>query len=169
VPGIIFARGPFILDPPSIRALRERDSRRSSKRLERIVFVVSGLPMGARPRPVIDADEQLDSRKVRGHGLLCEHRSALRPPRISPSADPCRRRAARSHAQGTRTLVRQPLYGHQVFDKIDLLDRSRNSTHKLRIPHAASQQFVLQHAILKYIARDHLARMGLGRFSKGIQ
>jgi hypothetical protein len=34
--------------------------------------------MGARPSPVIDAGEQLDSRKVRGHGLLCEHRSALR-------------------------------------------------------------------------------------------
>src|SRR6266404_3293084 len=79
--------------------------------------------MGARPSPVIDAGEQLDSRKVRGHGLLCEHRSALRAPRISPSTDPYRRRAARrhrSHAEGTRALVRQSLYSHQVFDKIEL-------------------------------------------------
>jgi len=123
--------------------------------------------MGARPSPVIDAGEQLDSRKVRGHGLLCEHRSALRAPRISPSTDPYRRRAARrhrSHAQGTGRWSGSRYIAIKYLIKLNyfLKGSIAQLNHKLRPPYVASQQFLLQHAILKYIVRDHLPRMGLG-------
>ena len=87
--------------------------------------------MGARPSPVIDAGEQLDSRKVRGHGLLCEHRSALRAPRISPSTE-----RHRSHAQGTGRWSGSRYIAIKYLLKLNyFLKRSiAQLNHKLRTP-----------------------------------